>query len=431
MSQPGAFLLHQDLESGIWSETEIPKRMLSLASDSKRICVRLDDGTQVFFESGSRLPSSNPSFSGVLSGASWLGTGNRPVWVNAFGQLLVAEVPDFLSAIGAIALGETSSTAYRGDRGKTAYEHSLVTDANPHGTTAAQVGALPQITLPGAVDFNNIYGGLPCVAAVSGTTYTNSPWPSPSAADECSLIQLVSKAGRRTQMIIDNHFGTMAIRSQPTFLGVGIWSPWDWQWGEYSLPVSTWAKTLLDDTSASAARSTLGAAPSYGAEVLVHSDFGRIATVTGGQSAFTNNTAGGLQLAANSISNGTKIVVESLCVIPADVGGSVQVSIGPQLTGEQSPTYPLYSDALSPGSGAGQAWGAGILRIEIEFLGFSQNITAYITASFQASGQAPAVVRVGEIPVDGTQARTLDLRFNPYANTNYVFRRNRVLRRNP
>ncbi|HMM05260.1 MAG TPA: hypothetical protein PKD52_01085 [Clostridiales bacterium] len=37
-----------------------------------------------------------------------------------------------------IALGETSSTAYRGDRGKTAYDHSQVT-GNPHGTTATQI----------------------------------------------------------------------------------------------------------------------------------------------------------------------------------------------------------------------------------------------------------------------------------------------------
>ncbi|MDR0768715.1 MAG: hypothetical protein LBE71_02245, partial [Dysgonamonadaceae bacterium] len=42
-----------------------------------------------------------------------------------------------------IALGETSSTAYRGDNGKTAYDHSQLTNSNPHGTTAAQVGAAP------------------------------------------------------------------------------------------------------------------------------------------------------------------------------------------------------------------------------------------------------------------------------------------------
>lgn len=39
-----------------------------------------------------------------------------------------------------LALGETSSTAYRGDRGKIAYEHSLVTSGNPHKVTKSDVG---------------------------------------------------------------------------------------------------------------------------------------------------------------------------------------------------------------------------------------------------------------------------------------------------
>lgn len=38
-----------------------------------------------------------------------------------------------------VAIGETSSTAYRGDRGKTAYDHSQTT-GNPHGTTKSDVG---------------------------------------------------------------------------------------------------------------------------------------------------------------------------------------------------------------------------------------------------------------------------------------------------
>ena len=38
-----------------------------------------------------------------------------------------------------LALGETSSTAYRGDRGKIAYDHSQAT-GNPHGTTKADIG---------------------------------------------------------------------------------------------------------------------------------------------------------------------------------------------------------------------------------------------------------------------------------------------------
>lgn len=38
-----------------------------------------------------------------------------------------------------VVLGETSSTAYRGDRGKVAYDHTLLTN-NPHAVTKAQVG---------------------------------------------------------------------------------------------------------------------------------------------------------------------------------------------------------------------------------------------------------------------------------------------------
>ena len=47
-----------------------------------------------------------------------------------------------------IALGETSTTAYRGDRGKTAYDHSQKTSGNPHGVTKSDVGLgnVPNVT---------------------------------------------------------------------------------------------------------------------------------------------------------------------------------------------------------------------------------------------------------------------------------------------
>lgn len=41
-----------------------------------------------------------------------------------------------------LALGETSATAYRGDRGAAAYAHSQAS-GNPHNTTAADIGAVP------------------------------------------------------------------------------------------------------------------------------------------------------------------------------------------------------------------------------------------------------------------------------------------------
>lgn len=48
----------------------------------------------------------------------------------------------YVEISASLALGETSSTAYRGDRGKTAYDHSQAT-GNPHSTTFAQLGGKP------------------------------------------------------------------------------------------------------------------------------------------------------------------------------------------------------------------------------------------------------------------------------------------------
>lgn len=53
---------------------------------------------------------------------------------------------EYVEISPSLALGETSATAYRGDRGKTAYDHSQITSGNPHGTTAADVGAQVKLT---------------------------------------------------------------------------------------------------------------------------------------------------------------------------------------------------------------------------------------------------------------------------------------------
>ena len=46
----------------------------------------------------------------------------------------------YVEISASLALGETSTTAYRGDRGKTAYDHSQDTSTNPHNVTKSQVG---------------------------------------------------------------------------------------------------------------------------------------------------------------------------------------------------------------------------------------------------------------------------------------------------
>lgn len=47
---------------------------------------------------------------------------------------------EYVEISPSLALGETSSTAYRGDRGKTAYDHSQTVSGNPHNVTKTDVG---------------------------------------------------------------------------------------------------------------------------------------------------------------------------------------------------------------------------------------------------------------------------------------------------
>lgn len=73
---------------------------------------------------------------GALSQSAVLAALSAPNGVatlDSGGKVPAAQLP------ASLALGETSSTAYRGDRGKTAYDHSQAT-GNPHGTTKANVG---------------------------------------------------------------------------------------------------------------------------------------------------------------------------------------------------------------------------------------------------------------------------------------------------
>ena len=49
----------------------------------------------------------------------------------------------YMEISASLALGETESTAYRGDRGKAAYDHSQITKGNPHGTHGGGRGRGP------------------------------------------------------------------------------------------------------------------------------------------------------------------------------------------------------------------------------------------------------------------------------------------------
>lgn len=60
-----------------------------------------------------------------------------------------------------LALGETSATAYRGDRGKAAYDHSQIKSGNPHGTTFASLPDKPASLPPSGSAGGDLAGTYP------------------------------------------------------------------------------------------------------------------------------------------------------------------------------------------------------------------------------------------------------------------------------
>ena len=71
-----------------------------------------------------------------------------------------------------LALGETSSTAYRGDRGKTAYDHSQLTSGNPHGSTTSDIS-----------EGTNLYHTSSRAIDAAKTNLTNTPPPLKNITD--------------------------------------------------------------------------------------------------------------------------------------------------------------------------------------------------------------------------------------------------------
>lgn len=120
---------------------------------------------------------------------------------------------------GGLVLGETSSTAYRGDRGKIAYDHSQETSGNPHNVTKNDVGlgnvdntsdldkpisTLVQEAIDGKLDFfpNHFTGDVDTLP--QGFQYvtigaTNVP---PWATTDGSVLTMVSESNVHRQLWI-------------------------------------------------------------------------------------------------------------------------------------------------------------------------------------------------------------------------------------
>lgn len=121
----------------------------------------------------SSTPESDKIYVRVDNNTTWRWSGTDMVQMNA-----------------GLALGETSSTAYRGDRGKIAYDHSQST-GNPHNT---QIGQIPNLqseldgksplghthayataTVPGFVELGS--DTVQTVAAINPTAVNNRTYP--------------------------------------------------------------------------------------------------------------------------------------------------------------------------------------------------------------------------------------------------------------
>jgi uncharacterized protein (TIGR02145 family) len=80
----------------------------------------------------------------------------RYLRINANNSVTALNAADFRSDIGAgtsdLALGETTTTAYQGDRGKAAYDHAQLNSGSVHGSTTVG-GSLFRLTNPSAVSF--------------------------------------------------------------------------------------------------------------------------------------------------------------------------------------------------------------------------------------------------------------------------------------
>lgn len=109
----------------------------------------------------------------------------------------------YVEISSSLALGETVETAFRGDRGKLAYEHSLLKEGNPHDLTKDDVGL-------GEAD-NTRDDAKP----VSG--------PQQQALDALEAAELVARSGLALQIFETTGFNTIEVEKGP---GNGITPSW-------------------------------------------------------------------------------------------------------------------------------------------------------------------------------------------------------------
>lgn len=119
-----------------------------------------------------------------------------------------------------LALGITSSNAYRGDFGKIAYDHSQIVSGNPHGTTLAMLGA-------GDAASKNTGTGAGTVAAGNDSRIVNALQKGNNLSDLTDLVAAWATLGGKaagkfdTVPIANGGTGAASASAARTALGLG------------------------------------------------------------------------------------------------------------------------------------------------------------------------------------------------------------------
>jgi hypothetical protein len=107
----------------------------------------------------------------------------------------------YVEISASLALGETSATAYRGDRGAAAYDHSQAT-GNPHGTKFNQLSDAPSAYTGNGEKFVAVKAdesGVEFVAAPTGGATTSAPFTASEALAANDIVSVWNSSGAKVR----------------------------------------------------------------------------------------------------------------------------------------------------------------------------------------------------------------------------------------
>jgi hypothetical protein len=193
--------------------------------------IRYNAVTDSALSQSSENPVQNKVINAALNGKidkTDKGAANGVAELDSTGKVPAGQLPDLLE------LGETSDKAYRGDRGKAAYDHSEVQDGtNPHGTTANNVNLSSPISVDGvskstveaAVDAINtlaalLKGGIDDITILIPTGASSSN----KLVTEDNVLTIPSGSGAKNMIYRGQSLGSSFTAEQQAEIAAGTFN---------------------------------------------------------------------------------------------------------------------------------------------------------------------------------------------------------------